>query len=447
MAIICMTGEWHQAIVLAATLADLGHEIRGVTATSEAADRLNAARPPVHEPDLPELMQKGIDTGRLSFMTSMEAALNGADYVFIAIDTPIDDSDTPDLSSVHEMAERVGRCVSSDITLVVTAQVPVGTCERLRDVMARLSGRRVDVAHVPEFLRLGHALRTFVEADRFIVGASEAVAARVAEIYAPTGRPILRMDIRSAEMAKHASNAFLAMSISFANEIADLCQDVGADIDMVTTGMKLDRRIGAHAFLSAGMGFAGGTLGRDLRALQGIGQAVGRATDVIDATMRVNLSRSGLVRRRLEQVFHSLTGLRIAILGLTYKPGTSTMRRSIALQVIRDLTTAGVSVSAFDPLANMEEVVAPPTFRRAPDPITAAADADAAVLITEWSGIDDLDLERLCRVMRRPVFIDTGNRMDADRMSRAGFTYLGVGKGRVAVEELNERAATPGATL
>jgi UDPglucose 6-dehydrogenase len=446
MAIICMTGEWHQAIVLAATLADLGHEIRGVTETAEAADRLNAARPPVHEPDLPELMQRGFEAGRLSFMTSMEAALAGAEYVFIAIDTPIDDNDTPDLSTVEEMAERIGRCLGSDITLVVTAQVPVGSCERLRDAVAALSGWRVDVAHVPEFLRLGHAIRTFVEADRFIIGASEAVAARVAEIYEPTGRPILRMDVRSAEMAKHASNAFLAMSISFANEIADLCQDVGADIDMVTAGMKLDRRIGAQAFLSAGMGFAGGTLGRDLRALQGIGQAVGRPTDVIDATMRVNLSRASLVRRRLEQVFDSLTGLRVAILGLTYKPGTSTMRRSIALQVIRDLTAAGVSVAAFDPLANMKEVAAPPMFERAPDPITAAADADAAVLITEWSGVDDLDLERLCRVMRRPVFIDTGNRMAAERMSRAGFIYLGVGKGRVGVEGLNDMAPTLEAT-
>jgi UDPglucose 6-dehydrogenase len=338
------------------------------------------------------------------------------------------------------MAERIGRAVSRDITLVVTAQVPVGTCERLRDTIAQLSGRRIDAAHVPEFLRLGQAVRTFVDADRFIIGASEAVAARVAEIYAPTGRPILRMDVRSAEMAKHASNAFLAMSISFANEIADLCQEVGADIEMVTAGMKLDRRIGSQAFLSAGMGFAGGTLGRDLRALQGIGRAAGRPTDVVDATMRVNLSRADLVTRRLEQVFGSLSGLRVAILGLTYKPGTSTMRRSIALQVIRDLRAAGVSVTAFDPLANMDEVVAPPTFQRAPDPITAAIDADAAVLITEWSGLDELDLDRLCGVMRQPVFIDTGNRMDAARMAGAGFMYLGTGKGRWAGEGLHDQS-------
>jgi UDPglucose 6-dehydrogenase len=441
MATICMTGEWHQAIVLAAALVDLGHEVRGVTATAEAADRLNAARPPVHEPDLPELMLKGIEAGRLSFMTSMESALDGADYVFIAIDTPIDDDDAPDLSSVDAMAERVGRALSHDITLVVTAQVPVGTCERLRDTIAQLSGQRIDVAHVPEFLRLGQAVRTFVEADRFIIGASEAVAARVTEIYAPAGRPIVRMDVRSAEMAKHASNAFLAMSISFANEIADLCQEVGADIEMVTAGMKLDRRIGPHAFLSAGMGFAGGTLGRDLRALQGIGRAVGRATDVVDATMRVNLARADLVTGRLEQVFGSLSGLRVAILGLTYKPGTSTMRRSIALQVIRDLTEAGVSVTAFDPLANMDDVAEPPPFQRAPDPLTATMDADAAVLITEWAGLDELDLDRLRHVMGRPVFIDTANRMDAERMGRAGFMYLGVGRGRPAGEEFDDQAA------
>jgi UDPglucose 6-dehydrogenase len=430
MAKICMTGEWHQAIVVAAALADLGHEVRGAVSTTEAAERLNAGIPPVHEPQLPELLSRGRASGRLTFTTSLSEALAAAEYVYIAIDTPIGDDDVPDLSEICATAERVGSALRGDIVLVVTAQVPVGTCERLRTIVAAASGRRVEVAHVPEFLRLGHAVQTFVEADRFIIGTDEpGTAERVESIYAPLARPLLRMDLRSAEMTKHASNAFLAVSISFANEIADLCDEVGADIELVTRGMKLDRRIGVDAFLSAGLGFAGGTLGRDLRALQGIGRAAGRPTAVVDAAIQVNLDRAELVRRQIERIYDGLKGLRVAVLGLTYKPGTSTMRRSIALQVIRDLTARGVSVAAFDPLADMSEVDAPPSFERAADPVSAVRDADAAVLITEWSELGELDLHALRAAMRRPVFIDMRNRYTAEEMSAAGFVYRGVGRG------------------
>lgn len=429
MAKICMVGEWHQAVVSGSCLADAGHSVTGVASDSAAVQRLVAATPPVHEPELPDIMRRALESGRLSYTTSFEAALRDADFACIALDTPITSDDTPELGPVVAAARGIARGLTGDITLVVTAQVPVGTCGRLRDLVAAESGFRIGVACVPEFLRLGQAVRTFIDADRFIIGCDDdTVAHEVAAIYAPFGRPLLHTSVRSAEMTKHACNAFLAASISFANEIADLCGVTGADIDAVTTGMKLDRRIGADAFLSAGLGFAGGTLGRDLRALQGIGAEQGIATRIVDAALAVNDSRYLLVRRHLERMHGELSGRRAAVLGLTYKRGTSTMRRSIALEIIRDLTACGVDVAAFDPLADMDDVNDPPPFTRMADPYAAAQDADAVILVTEWDAIDELDLDALRACMRHPVFIDTRNRFDAAAMAKHGFLYAGVGR-------------------
>jgi UDPglucose 6-dehydrogenase len=427
---LCVFGEWHQAVVSSACLADAGHDVR-VAVTSEAvAARLNDGIPPVHEPELPDLIQGARTAGRLEFTADLEYALRGATCALIAIDTPIRDDDTPELTSIFEAARRIGGALTGDVLLIVTAQVPVGTCEQLRDTVARECSHTIEVAHVPEFLRLGHAVRTFMEADRFIIGSDSAGAgATAASVYEPLRRPLLRMSLRSAEMAKHASNAFLAVSISFANEIADLCSALGADIDAVTAGMKLDRRIGPGAFLSAGLGFAGGTLGRDLRALQALAASAGLETAIADAAIRVNNTRGLFVRRELQRVFgQDLAGLRVAVLGLTYKPGTSTMRRSAALQIIRDLTSAGVDVCAYDPLAVMDDVVDPPAFERAPSPQAAAHAADAVVLVTEWDGLMDLDPGLLRAEMRGSLFIDTRNLFDPPRMEQHGFRYVGVGR-------------------
>jgi UDPglucose 6-dehydrogenase len=432
VAVITVIGEWHQGVVLAAGFAELGHEVRGAV-SEPALAQLSAGTPPVHEPGLAELVQAGLAGGRLHYTASFEDALHGAEFAFLALDTPVGEDDAPLLDSVFAAAHALGRALTGDVVLVVTAQVPVGTCERLAELVRAQSGRRVALAHVPEFLRVGDALRTFRAADRFIIGAADdEVADRVAALYAPLGRPLLRMDVRSAELTKHACNAFLATSISFANEIADLCDATGADIDLVTAGMKLDRRIGPHAFLGAGPGFAGGTLGRDLRALQRLGQEHGRPTRLADATLEVNHARSDLVLAQLARVYPELDGLRVGVLGLTYKPGTSTLRRSPGLHIIGRLAEAGVAVAAFDPLAGAADEGAGPAFSRAVDPYGAADGADAVVLVTPWHGLDDLDLPRLRDRMRRPVFVDLGNVLDPARLAAAGFVYLGVGRGRTA---------------
>jgi len=431
MASICVVGLWHQASVVSACLADLGHAVRGVGPEADVVANLNQGHAPLYEPGLDDLIQRNLDAGRLRYTTDYADALRGADVAYLAIDTPVGPDDESDLASIEEAARSIGRAMSGPLTLIVSAQVPVGTSGRLAELIrAEQPDAHLDVVYVPEFLRLGTAIETFRQADRFVVGADDpAVAERVADLYRPLGRPILVTGLRSAEMGKHASNTFLATSISFINEIADLCDEAGADATQVAQILKLDRRIGPYAFLSPGLGFAGGTLGREIRALQKLGQRTGRQTLMMDAVMAVNQSRARFVGQRLGKIYDSLDGLVVGILGLTYKSGTSTMRRAISLEIIQDLVGQGVAVRAYDPLANLDEVSDRPPFERSPDPYTAAQGADALVLVTEWDTIGDLDFERLRAAMRRPVLIDTRNLFDPARMRTVGFVYASVGRG------------------
>ena len=431
MANICVVGLWHQASVVSACLADMGHQVRGVGDDEKVVGRLNSGDPPVHEPKLRAIMRRNLRAGRLKYMSDYSQALAGAGFAYIAIDTPVGRDDESDLTSIFEAGRRIGSAASSELILIVSAQVPVGTCERIAAVAQegnRAAGLRV--AYVPEFLRLGTAVDTFVHADRFVVGADDAYAAqRIADLYRPLGREIVLTNLRTAEMSKHACNAFLATSISFINEIAGLCDELDADALQVAEIMKLDRRIGPYAFLSPGLGFAGGTLGREIRALQALGHRYRCDTSVVDAAMAVNQARPGLVGRRLRKVYDSLEGLQVGILGLTYKAGTSTLRRSVALDIIQDLVAQGVSVKAFDPLARLDETGELPPFEVSPNPYAAAEGSDALVLVTEWADARELDLHRLRAAMRRPVFVDTRNVFDPESMTQHGFIYSGIGRG------------------
>jgi UDPglucose 6-dehydrogenase len=329
---------------------------------------------------------------------------------------------------------RLAHALIGEVTIVATTQVPVGTTERIAGMIAKTNPSvRAAVAYVPEFLRLGNAIETFLLADRFVIGADDrAIAERVAAIYRPLGRPIILTSPRTAEMAKHASNAFLAMSISAINEVADLCERSGADVVQVAEIMKLDRRIGRHAYLSPGLGFAGGTLGRDVRALQALGRTHHCETRLLDSAMSVNATRARVVGGRLQEMFGALDGLAVAILGLTYKTGASTLRRSVAIEIIDDLIGRGVTVKVFDPLARLEVTDIRSPFEVCTDPYAAAAGCDAVVLITPWRGIEALNLPQLRAVMRRPVFLDTRNQFDPTEMRDAGFLYSGIGRGSIA---------------
>jgi UDPglucose 6-dehydrogenase len=430
MANIAVLGLWHQASVLAACFADMGHRVRGAGGDAGSVGELNAGRPPVREPKLPAMMRRNLRAGRLMYTTNYADALAGAEYVFLAVDTPVDAGDHPDLTPVLEEARRAAHAMSGDMILCVTAQVPVGTCAVIQDLVERHRPGACDVVYVPEFLRLGRAVDTFRKADRFVIGAGgPATAKRVAALFAPLRRPIVVMSVRSAEMTKHASNAYLAASISFVNEIADLCDELGADIRDVVRGMRLDRRIGPYAFLTPGLGFAGGTLGREIRTLQQLAERHAGRTPLMDAVMAVNRGRVRVVRDRLARAYGSLDGLRVGLLGLTYKSGTSTLRRSIALEIATGLVEEKVDVRVFDPYANLAEVRPVPGLSVSEDGYAAAEVADALILLTDWEGWRRLDFARIKQCMRRPLVIDIPNLLDPQEMRALGFAYSGIGRG------------------
>jgi len=428
---VCVVGLGHQATVLSACFADMGYQVSTVGDDTLAIASLCKGIPAFHEPELRDLIHRNLKVGRLRFTCDYGQALSQAEFVFIAIDTPINANDEPELQDVLEAGRKIGESRSGDIVLCIASQVPVGTSERLADIVKkRRSAGRCDLAYIPEFLRLGEAVETFVHADRFIVGSHERnVAERVAELYRPLKRPIVITGLRSAEMAKHASNTYLATAISFINEISDLCDHVGADVNEVAKGMKLDRRIGAHAYLSPGLGFAGGTLGRDICALQELGRQHNCRMQLMNAVMSVNRERALVVKKRLLNSYPSLKGRCIGVLGLTYKPGTNTLRRSIAEEIISGLLEEGAEVRAYDPLADLENGNAVQNFTVLDDPYTLAGGCDALVLVTGWDGILELDWSRLRSGMRQPLFIDTRNLFDPKQMSQMGFTYSGIGRG------------------
>jgi len=432
---LCFAGLWHQATVMAACFAEMGHLVSGVGDDSNAVRELNSGHAPVREPRLDPMLRRNVKAGRLKFTTSYAEALADAEFAFLAIDTPVDDVDRPVLDVIFKAIEAIAEHRTGSLILCITAQVPVGTSERLLEIVRRRKpGLACEVAYIPEFLRLSEAVDTFLRADRFIIGAqSKSVAERVADLYKPLNRPVLLAKLRSAEMSKHASNTFLATSISFVNEISDLCEQVGADVAEVVAGMKLDQRIGPRAFLSPGLGFAGGTLGRDIRALQELGKNHATGTVLLDAVAKVNQSRAEFVVKRLQRQFDSIAGLRVGVLGLTYKPGTSTLRRSIALEIIAQLVATGAEVAAFDPLADLANSGPLPKFDFVADAYKVASGRDALLLLTEWTGVRELDWRRIQVSMKQPVFIDTRNFFDPARMAELGFIYIGVGRGAEAV--------------
>jgi UDPglucose 6-dehydrogenase len=408
----------------------MGYKVTVVGDEVSTVAALSKGNPAVHEPKLASLIRRNLKAGRLQFTCDYGQALSQAQFVFIAIDTPVDAHDEPQLQLVIEAGRKVGQFRSGDIVLCVASQVPVGTSEKLAAlVQEQKHDWRCDLAYICEFLRLGEAVHTFFRADRFVIGSEEPeVAERVAELYRPLKRPMLLIGLRSAEMAKHASNTYLATAISFINEISDLCDLVGADATDVVKAMKLDRRIGPYAYLSPGLGFAGGTLGRDICALQELGRENGCRMRLMDAVMAVNRERARVVKQHLLKRYESLGGRRIGVLGLTYKPGTNTLSRSIAEEIISGLVDEGAEVRAYDPLADLGNGNYPSNFVGSPDPYALAGGCDALVLVTGWDGILDLDWPRLRSSMRQPVFIDTRNLFDPEKMSQIGFAYSGIGR-------------------
>ena len=428
---ICVVGAGYVGLVTAACLSDMGYRVACVDVDEEKIARLRQGCLPIYEPGLQPLVEKGSARGTLRCTTSYEEGLAGADFVFIAVNTPSTAEGAADLQYVWEAARSIGRTVNGRRPIVINkSTVPVGTAEMVENILGVHNGGGVARAVVsnPEFLREGSAIHDFFHPDRIVVGCRDPQqAARVAELFAPLNRPILITDAKTAEMIKYASNAFLATKVSFINEMACICEALRADVTQVALGMGCDPRIGPE-FLRAGLGYGGSCLPKDVRALIHAATAQGSPVHLLNAVTQVNLEQRQRLVRRLREALGSIRGKCIAVLGLAFKPGTDDVRDAPALDLIRLLQDEGAAVKAYDPCAEENAQAALPEMSCCPDPYEAAEGCDALVIATEWDQFRSLDLARLRECMASPILADGRNVLDPAEARQHGFTYLGIGR-------------------
>jgi UDPglucose 6-dehydrogenase len=430
---IAVIGTGYVGLVTGTCFAETGHHVTCVDLDERKIATLRQGGIPIYEPGLEELVHRNARDGRLDFTTSTADAVRDVDVAFIAVGTPPGETGEADLSYVLAAAEEIGRHVGRYTVIVNKSTVPVGSADRVAEVVGKVARAPFDVVSNPEFLKEGAAIEDFMRPDRIVVGlSSERARAVMADLYAPfvrTEQPILFMDPRSAELTKYAANSMLATRISFMNDIAALCERLGADVDHVRRGMGSDRRIG-YPFLFPGAGFGGSCFPKDVRALMTMARGVGLDFDLLRSVERVNeRQKRALVDKALRHFGGSLQGLTFGVWGLAFKPKTDDMREAPAITVIEGLIGNGARVRAHDPVA--AEVAAGIFGGRielAPDPYAAAAGADALVLVTEWNEFRQPDFGLLRRTMRQPVLFDGRNVWDARKVRALGFTYHGIGR-------------------
>jgi UDPglucose 6-dehydrogenase len=430
---VCVIGLWHLGAVTSACLADLGYNVEGVDFNTKVIANLNAGIPPLFEPDLEEMIRKNMACGRLEYTTDLEGSLRGAAYVLLTYDTPVNEQDDVDLSQIFDVVAQLAAYLENDSTLIISSQVPVGTCDKIASIIrSQRPSLNFDIAYVPENLRLGHAIERFKHPEMIVIGCNDdKTRLRVQRFLSVIEAPKLNVDLRTAEMTKHAINAFLATSISFINEIANLCDEVGADALKVAEAMRWDSRIGKKALLRPGFGFSGGTLARDIKILQNLGEKNQYHTHLINGVLKVNEQQTQIVTRKMLKVYGQMQNLRVGILGLTYKAGTSTLRRSPSIEIIKSLRDSRVAtVKAYDPKADLRELPSHDFMQVCLDPYEVAKGSDALIFVTDWPEFKQLDFARIRSEMRKPVVVDAQNMLDAELMVEMGFAYFGVGRGQ-----------------
>jgi len=429
---ITVVGTGYVGLVTGTCLAESGNQVTCVDVDARKIALLREGGIPIYEPGLGELVARNAREKRLAFTTSVEEAMEGCEVAFIAVGTPPGETGEADLSYVLAAAEGIGRHLRQYAVIVNKSTVPVGSADRVAGVVRAVAKAPFDVVSNPEFLKEGSAVDDFMRPDRVVVGtSSERARAVMGELYAPfvrTEQPILFMDTRSAELCKYAANAMLATRISFMNDVAALCDRLGADVDQVRRGMGSDKRIG-YSFLFPGVGFGGSCFPKDVRAVMTMARQVGLDFDLLRAVERVNERQKRLLFDKATRHFGSLSGKRFGVWGLAFKPKTDDMREAPALTLIQLLTGAGAEVTAHDPVAaEVARKLVGPHVKLAGEPYEAAEGADALFLVTEWNEFRSPDYERLKRVMRGSVLFDGRNVWDAARAAAAGFTYYGVGR-------------------
>ena len=433
---IAMVGSGYVGLVSGACFADFGHDVVCIDKDPAKIDSLKAGIMPIYEPGLAELVTGNAKSGRLSFTTDLAEGIDGASAIFIAVGTPSRRGDGhADLSYVYAVAEEVGQLLRNDAVVVTKSTVPVGTGDEVERILTEAApGVKFAVASNPEFLREGAAISDFKHPDRIVIGTDDAWARSVmSEVYRPlflNKSPILFTSRRTSELIKYAANAFLAVKITFINEMADLCEKVGADVQDVSRGIGMDGRIGAK-FLHAGPGYGGSCFPKDTLALLKTAEDYEAPTRIVEAVVKVNEARKRAMGRKVIDALggaEAARGKKVAMLGLTFKPNTDDMRDSPSIAIALALADAGIEVAAYDPEGM--ELAAPlmPGVTMTGGTYEAIADADAIVIVTEWDAFRALDFDRIKRIAKAPVLVDLRNVYDPAEVRAKGFAYSSVGR-------------------
>jgi len=439
---IAMVGSGYVGLVSGACFADFGHDVVCIDKDPAKIDALNAGIMPIYEPGLAELVAGNARAGRLTFTTDLAGAIADAGAIFIAVGTPSRRGDGhADLSFVHAVAAEVGANLKTAAVIVTKSTVPVGTGDEVERIIAdahdgKGPGVRFAVASNPEFLREGAAISDFKRPDRIVIGTDDDWAGdRMREVYRPlflNRAPLLFTSRRSAELIKYAANAFLATKITFINEMADLCEKVGADVQDVARGIGLDNRIGSK-FLHAGPGYGGSCFPKDTLALLKTAEDYASPTRIVEAVVKVNESRKRAMGRKVIEALggvgtEGVRGKRVALLGLTFKPNTDDMRDAPSIAIAQTLLDAGIEVAAYDPEGMEQARPLMPNVEMVGSAYAAAAGADAVVIVTEWDAFRALDLGRIKATAKAPVLIDLRNVYDPAEVRGHGFTYVSIGR-------------------
>ncbi|WNG14421.1 UDP-glucose dehydrogenase family protein [Cystobacter fuscus] len=429
---IAIIGSGYVGLVAGTCFADSGNDVVCVDINAEKIAQLQRGEIPIYEPGLEELIRTNTRERRLSFTTELSTAVARSQVVFIAVGTPEGESGEADLQYVLSAAEQIGRALQQYTVVVDKSTVPVGTADKVRETISRVTQVEFDVVSNPEFLKEGAALEDFLKPDRVVIGTESERARKVmGQLYAPfvrTENPILFMDTRSAELTKYAANAMLATRISFMNDMAALCEKVGADVDFVRKGMGADKRIG-YPFLFPGVGYGGSCFPKDVKALVAKGRELGLELDLLRSVERTNERQKRTLVQKALKHFGSLDGRSFAVWGLAFKPKTDDMREAPSIEVIEGLLAKGAKVAAHDPVAERTaRRVFGERIRYTQLPYEALEGVDALFVVTEWNEFRHPDFERMKKLMKTPVILDGRNIYDPERMRELGFTYMGLGR-------------------
>lgn len=428
---ICVVGVGYVGLVSGACFADLGNRVIALDIDEKRVENLNKGIMPIYEPGLEELVERNVNAGRITFTTSIEEALEGSEYVFICVGTPSGVDGEADLNYVESAAKAIAENMTAPIIVINKSTVPVGTGDWVADIVKtnQKEAIKFSVVSCPEFLREGSAIADFMNPHRTVCGSLDREAAeKVAQLHLPLRAPNVITDLRTAEMIKYASNAFLATKISFINEIANICEKLGADVNEVAAGMGFDQRIGPH-FLNAGLGYGGSCFPKDVKALAYMAEEMNVEPNILRAVMNTNGERRMMIVDRAEKLLGSFDGKTIGLFGLAFKPNTDDMRDAPSVDIAEAIQKKGGKVKAFDPVAM--EVAGPmlPGVEMLNNAYEVAENSDAVIVVTEWNEFKQVDLTKLAEIMKSPIVVDGRNIYDPEKMKSLGFTYRAVGRG------------------